>query len=167
MAAPAKAALVEWTLKNGVFADGGVAVGSFTWDSELNAVLDWDFATSGGNTGTFAPQVYDDSSSGSGMLIISDALLFFQEQGPGLPRRDLRLYVGAVDLLDTPVAQLFLVDSVWAVNGLDEDFNYLPSRRPVASGTAWLSALAPVPLPAGLPLLAGALGLLAVLRRRR
>jgi len=45
-----QASIVEWTLKNVTFSDGGTASGSFTWNSSTNAIPTWNIQVSGGST---------------------------------------------------------------------------------------------------------------------
>jgi hypothetical protein len=65
-AMPAQASVIDWTLQNVVFSDGGSASGTFSTDSATGDVLNFDITTTSGSK--LGGTVYDDTvaSSASG-----------------------------------------------------------------------------------------------------
>jgi hypothetical protein len=60
-ALPAKASIIDWTLENVTFDDGGSASGTFSTDSTTGGVIDFDITTTAGTT--LGGAVYDASTS--------------------------------------------------------------------------------------------------------
>jgi hypothetical protein len=54
---------VTWTLNGVTFADGGTASGSFIYDADNNTFSTWSVSVAGGDTQTFPPVTYDNSTS--------------------------------------------------------------------------------------------------------
>ena len=57
-----KAAPLTWTL-HVTFADGGVAAGVFTFDSDTNTISNWNISATGGNTSVFFPFTFTPGNS--------------------------------------------------------------------------------------------------------
>ena len=68
---------IQWTLNNGSFADGGAVSGSFVWDTTSETATSFNFAVSGGNTGTFPPITYSNLTSGFLLVQNPDDVVVF------------------------------------------------------------------------------------------
>jgi len=167
----AEAATIQWTLNNGSFDDGGAVNGSFIWDTTLHAATSWNFAVSGGDTGTFPPVTY--STGNTGHLFGDeiqpgiDVVYFCLSQVSGCdnPLRVLR-FAFAHLALDTPVSALSLVSATQTgTTGYVECFNCTPVRFGVAGAT--FSAPSAVPLPPALALFVSGLSALGLLGWRK
>jgi hypothetical protein len=60
---PLHAGLLTETLQNVTFYDGGVANGSFTFDSATSTITNWSISVSGGDTVSFPALTYDTLNS--------------------------------------------------------------------------------------------------------
>ncbi len=56
-------ATTSWALKSVTLADGGLAIGFFSYDPTIGAVTDWQISVVGGDTSTFSSTVYDPANS--------------------------------------------------------------------------------------------------------
>jgi hypothetical protein len=68
-ASPSQAALVNWTLSNGLFDDGGTFSGAFTIDTTADTVTNWNIVTTAGTGGfaaTYAPGGFFSSALDNG-----------------------------------------------------------------------------------------------------
>lgn len=54
---------VTWTLSGVTFSDQGTATGAFVYDADTNAISSWSVSVAGGNTDTFPPVTYDNTTS--------------------------------------------------------------------------------------------------------
>jgi hypothetical protein len=52
-----------WTLQNATFTDGGVATGSFVFDSSTNSLVSYSISVSGGDTTTFPAFTYQNGTA--------------------------------------------------------------------------------------------------------
>lgn len=142
----AKAVTVVWSLENASFDDGGSVSGSFSWDTELNAVLSWNFTVTGGNTANFSsPFTYSNTLSNHfGAYLPSVDFLYFADFTQDV--RGFRIGLIDEDSLDIPVSMLAL-DPVFGTgsNGYLECFDCSPLRFGIEG--AYLSA---VPIPAAI-----------------
>jgi len=62
-ASAVRAAILTETLQNVTFYDGGVATGTFTFDTSTSAITAWSISVSGGNTVSFPALTYGTSNS--------------------------------------------------------------------------------------------------------
>lgn len=62
-ASAVSAGVLTETLQNVTFYDGGVATGSFTFDTVTSAISDWSISVSGGDTVSFPALTYGTSNS--------------------------------------------------------------------------------------------------------
>lgn len=53
VALPCAAMPLTWSLDNVTFTDGAVATGSFSYDADINSLIDWSISVSGGNETIF------------------------------------------------------------------------------------------------------------------
>jgi hypothetical protein len=96
-----QAAIVDWTLSNGTFDDGGTFSGTFTFDTATDTITDWNVSSSGvnldlpfgGPTGTIAYQ------SGGGLGSAADT-----GSGPTLSAFVLPFFVSVFNLTNIPLA---------------------------------------------------------------
>ena len=65
----AAANLFVWHLQDVTYGDGGVATGSFTWDSGSGFAVVWSIAVSGGNEVNFPPVTYSSVDGATGNLL--------------------------------------------------------------------------------------------------
>lgn len=171
------------------FEDNGTAQGSFVWDPDLNVASSWNIVVSAGlfsGNNAVPGDTFDSSSPGhdtdsftlggfSFIQFITEDVSYMP--GPDRPRfLRFGLGLGGLDVLDTPVASLPLVpDTVnmfpFTITGFADCGSCSPFRNgktdSTISAAAPISRVAPIPVPAGLPLLAGGLGAIALVRRFR
>ncbi len=62
-ATPARAALINETLTDVAFRDGGIATGFFIFDTSTGKLTSWSISVSGGDTSTFPAFTYTQSNS--------------------------------------------------------------------------------------------------------
>jgi hypothetical protein len=67
--AGAQAFPVTWTLSGVTFNDGGTASGSFVYDADTNTISTLSISVAGGDTQTFPPLTYDNSTSTAGYAL--------------------------------------------------------------------------------------------------
>lgn len=155
MSAPVFAASITWTVKNATFADGGKLLGGFDWDTVTDTISNITIKTTDGVTSTIKGQDYASSTGRLDLVNSPDRILF------DLPSIRLTLF-GNFDL-DKP-GTLILAGT--RHDGFKECFGCNPVRSGTEGGFL-MSEPSPIPLPASLPILAGALGTLGVIRRRK
>ena len=181
-AVSAQAAPVTWQLDL-QFEDNGTAVGSFVWDSDINAATVWNITVSGGlfSGGHVLPgDTFSNDSAGHVASVFTQNGFSFIEFRtddvtylPGPDReRVLRLGLGfsGLDVLDTAVALLPLVaDTVNQFSLTSTGFVDCGNCSPFRNGDegSFISGRTPVPvpLPASLPLLLAGIGALGLVRR--
>ena len=119
---------LTWTLHNVTFTDGGVATGSFVFDSSTNTLVSYSISVSGGDTTTFPAFTYQNGtahnlggSAFAGLIDLETDLL------TGGSPRELRLPV-------LPLPSTGGVVNLNLANGFQgECYNCVPSRT-FASG---------------------------------
>lgn len=143
ISAPAQAILIEWELNDGIFNDSvnggnpGIATGSFVWDTDIEEAISWNFATSGGDTATFSPNIYTSDDVDSRASVVPESLnseivsLIFRDFVNDQDiRRDLRFGIASPALLADVSMPIDLITSLFAADGgLEENFNAPRPRR--------------------------------------
>jgi len=162
VAAPASAATVTFQLNNVMFNDGGTATGTFTLDTTTHSVVSSAITTSFKNFvfigGDYNGSLVDSfTASPKAQVRLGDWAI------PFVSGQLLSLNFNLTDLTD-----LSLVTS-FALSGSEKVYSWLClglcATRKIVEGTA--SVIATTPIPAGLPLLATALGGLGFVGWRR
>ena len=78
------AGLITETLQNATFYDGGIATGSFIFDTRSNVITSFSISVSGGDVATFPPFTYSPLNSNDFGLGVGEL---------GLPVTDFRLFL--------------------------------------------------------------------------
>ena len=156
-AVPAMSATINWSFKDAVFDDGGMILGSFDWDTDVNRITRIDVQTTAGQIPFNLAQDYS-----GGTAVVDPAndpeRIIFRAGDRGLVVfGDLELGTpGTIALQGT-------------LNGFYECITCQPFRQSVggASLVGVEVPVSPVPLPASLPILASGLAGFGLLRRAR
>ncbi len=69
---------LTWSLENVTFNDGGIATGTFTFESACNSVLDWNISVSGGDEVVFPAFTYTPTTAPDSEVFIVDPGLSLQ-----------------------------------------------------------------------------------------
>ena len=150
----ASATIVNWNIGTLVFTDGTEATGNFDWNSDLGAVVDWDFAITDGADPQFGAATFNPGTSTAGLTgSPADTLNFVHDTitgGSGNPLH-FRLGIGDLSLLDVPAAALSLVPTLATDNGAVLCYNCSPFiTLPAGAALPALSGSAALMLGAGL-----------------
>lgn len=94
----AHAAPLTWTLTDAVFADGGLATGSFVWDADTQTLGDYAFSTSGGDTDVFSPAAYTNANAG-------EPAIYSRNTFNGV---DIRLYIFSIQSAPNDFRNLYI-----------------------------------------------------------
>lgn len=153
LSSAAAAAPLKWTLQDWRFNDGGVASGSFAFDADTSTYQDIFITTSGG---TKPSRVFDTFFFGAGnSLVVTEMALADYTGAPILSaffQSTLSSGGGTISVLG--------VESVCGDSGCVSGDN--TGDRFLVSGSVTTN---PVPIPAGVLLLATGIGVLALRRR--
>jgi hypothetical protein len=136
-----QAAIVDWTLSNGTFDDGGTFFGAFQVDTSTDTITDWNVTTTSGLFGTN----YAVGSGGGGpFLTFNDA--FDSGSGPSFSQSYLFFFNG-FDLTNIPLGG---PGSVAHLAGRETAYIFRPflSSRTVTGGQAVGLLAGGVPEPA-------------------
>jgi len=152
----ANAATVRYVINDGTFNDGGTFSGFFDYDSGTDSITTYELSVSGGNTGTFSAFTYSGTQADRGGRLTgsSPQIQFwnfgeFSERFLTLGFRDGRSALSQANDLSDGVNFSLVTGNI----ALETIFRGLTSRE-VTGGTAIATNVpAPVPLPAGLPLI--------------
>jgi hypothetical protein len=120
---------LTWTLHNVTFTDGGVATGSFVFDSSTNTLVSYSISVSGGDTTTFPAFTYQNGTAHNlGGHTLAGTINLTTDLAPsGFAPRELRLPV-------LPLPSTGGVVNLNLANGFQgECYNCVPSRT-FASG---------------------------------
>jgi hypothetical protein len=158
-AARAQAAVIDWTLTDGAFSDGASFSGSFRFDSDADAITDWNVTTT---TGLLSGATYA-SSAGCSLALCS--LASDNGSGPSFENDQFVVFSSVFSLTNIPLGAPGMVAHLTgneAEPGPVFDFS-----RTVSDGEA-VGVLSAAPEPATWALMIGGFGLAgAMLRRRR
>jgi hypothetical protein len=164
----AQASMVVWTLENVTFSDGGTAIGSFTWDSNTNAIPSWNVQVSGGSTDfpatTYSP--FQPSGVGGTLFGNNAAVTFsFIDSNPPLTSSSSLRYIvlDMVAPLNTNGGSLAMATLAGGFSSQGfECFNCNPGRSVIAGSINGV----PLPLPPTIWLLGGTMAAWAGLTKR-
>jgi hypothetical protein len=152
-AAQAQAAIIDWTLSDGAFDDGGAFSGTFTFDNVTDSITDWSVSTT---LGDGSPAASYSSPGGCVFIFCSSA----SDNGSG-PTFNASFFIfgSTFELTNIPMG------APGAVTGLTGDESgatgfplaFLPFSHTVTGGTA--TGVLAAPEPASWALMIGGLGL--------
>ncbi|MCX7099612.1 MAG: hypothetical protein NTV43_17095 [Methylococcales bacterium] len=166
---PAQASIIEWTLNNVTFSDGGTASGSFIWNSSTNAISTWTIQVSGGSTDFLAISYTPFQPSGTGGTLFGNnagvTFSLFDSHAPAYASSSLRyLVLAMVAPLNAHGGSLAMATLAGGFPSQGfECFNCNPGRS-VTSGEI---EGVPVPIPPPIWLLCGSIPVWAGLAKRR
>jgi len=147
---------VVWQLNDFVFDDGGTATGFFTWNPDVQRIVDYEITLAGGDPSLF-PELILNFSNGVGEAYPEDApdfpaaWLLFCEGGCG--DRIFLATISSISMLDAPSASLSLVpDFFTGTHGFYDSINGLsPTRYGTAGAYLSGSLLVTAPPTAAVP----------------
>jgi hypothetical protein len=161
--AAAHASLIDWTLSNGAFDDGGSFSGTFTFDSVADAITAWDVTT--GSPALFGPGAHYSSPGGCVAIFCNDA----SDNGSG-PDFEFAIFIfgSTFSLTNIPMGT---PGTVTGLTGSESGAAFspigpYPFSRNVIGGTA--TGVLATPEPAAWALMIGGFGMAgAALRGKR
>lgn len=161
------AALIKWEVNNATFADGGIASGSFIWDTELSTAVKWNLIVTGGDTISFPEFTWSNTIPEHFFNTVDNVLLFNNHNKVFNSRRQLRLSLSDLQDLNTPSPFLqTTTGSIYAPNGMADCFFCAPVRENDLNNMPYLSATV-VPVPAAVWLFgSGLIGLVGLSRKK-
>lgn len=155
-----QAAIIDWTLSNGTFDDGGTFSGMFTFDSATDTITDWNVQTTGG--------VGEGYSSPGGCVFVFCSGASDNGSGPSFSA-SFFIFGSTFNLTNIPMGSPGSVAHLTGDEGglTGFPFDIAPFSRTVTDGQA-VGVLSAAPEPAAWAMMIGGLGLAgAALRRRR
>ena len=158
LATTATAGIVQWTLQDATFVDGGTIEGGFQWDGHTDSFLNNTVRTTDGAGDPVVPGT--DFSGINPRLDLSNTpdRIFFDDGAVRL------VLFGDFTGLDTE-GEIDLIGH--KSQGFFERYARDQKRFSIGGGSLVGEEISPVPVPAALPILMTGLGALVMVRRRR
>ena len=143
----ASATSLQYSLDDVAFDDGGIATGTFVYDTELDEVTDWNITASGGNESNFPPFTYSPETSTASRFDFGDLqpLIRFRDSEAQSQARALRM-TPTLPLTDGGEIPLQLETA----GGSVECFNCFPSRSIISGSLKSADAVTGFVINAGL-----------------